>query len=276
MEVISLEEMQQIELNLLLEMDRVCKEHNLRYYLDGGTLLGAVCYDGFIPWDDDIDLKMPRPDYETLLTLQSVFPDYVFLDAPREEHCEFTFLKLIDTRTVLEELQEHGVKTTGVYIDILPMDGHPEDPEECKRHLQELRRLNTRFHGALSGFSGLKQSSSAVSRAKGQVYSRLYSPWKVYQKLTALARKYPYDNAKQVGLLVEGDPIRERFEKAWLEPHVLMTFEGHWFPATNAAEEHLSIFYQKPISRQMYYQNLPYIPSSHTHRVYWKENTCQD
>ena len=129
---------------------------------------------------------------------------------------------------------------------------------------------------ALSGFSGLKQSSSAVSRAKGQVYSRLYSPWKVYQKLTELAKKYPYDAAAQVGLLVEGDPARERFEKSWLEPHVMMDFEGHQFPATNAAEEHLSIFYRKPISRKLYYQNLPYIPSAHTHRVYWKENTCQE
>ena len=274
---IELKEMQQIELNLLLELDRVCKAHGLRYYLDGGTLLGAVCYDGFIPWGDDIDLKMPRPDYEKLMTLQSAFPKHIFLDAPRADHCEFTFLKLIDTRTVLEEPQEHGgVKTTGVYIDILPMDGHPENPEECKKHLHELSRLNTRFHGALSGFSGLKASSSPASRAKGLLYSKLYSPWKVYQELTALAKKYSYDSSKQVGLLVEGDPIRERFEKRWLEPHVMMTFEGHQFPATNAAEEHLSIFYRKPISRELYYQNLPYIPSSHTHRVYWKENACQD
>ena len=57
---ITLREMQQIELDMLLELDRVCKNHSLRYYLDGGTLLGAMCYEGFIPWDDDIDIKMPR------------------------------------------------------------------------------------------------------------------------------------------------------------------------------------------------------------------------
>lgn len=276
MKKIELKEMQQIELNLLLELDRVCKAHSLRYYLDGGTLLGAVCYDGFIPWDDDIDLKMPRPDYEKLLTLQSSFPAHILLDAPRAQHCEFTFLKLIDSRTILEEPQEHGVKITGVYIDILPMDGYPKDPEECKKHLHELSRLNTRFHGSLTGFSSLKKSSSVVSRAKGKVYSHLYSPWKVFQELTALAKKYPYDSASQVGLLVEGDPIRERFEKHWLEPHVMMEFEGYLFPTTNKAEKHLSIFYNKPISRELYYQNLPYIPPSHTHRVYWKENECQE
>ena len=276
MRTIELKEMQQIELNLLLALDQVCKAHGLRFYLDGGTLLGAVCYDGFIPWDDDIDIKMPRPDYEKLLTLQSAFPSYVFLDAPRADHCEFTFLKLIDTRTVLEEPHESRIKTTGVYIDILPMDGHPEAPEECKKHLKKIGRLNTRFHGALSGFSGLKASSSLLSRAKGFLYSKLYSPWTVYQRLTELAKTYPYDAASQVGLLVEGDPVRERYEKSWLEPHVMMEFEGHLFPATNAAEEHLSIFYRKPISRELYYQNLPYIPSAHAHRVYWKESTCQD
>ena len=271
MREIKLKEMQQIELNLLLELDHICKTHSLRYYLDGGTLLGAVCYDGFIPWDDDIDIKMPRPDYEKLLTLQSMLPGHVFLDVPRADHCEFTFLKLIDTRTVLEEYHEHGVKTTGVYIDILPMDGHPEDPVECQKHFYKLSYMNTRFHGALSDFSNLKKSSSVVSRVKGKVYSCLYSPWKVYQELTALAKKYPYDSANQVGLLVEGDPIRERFEKRWLEPHVMMEFEGHRFPATNAAEEHLSIFYRKPISRELYYQKLPKIEPDHNHRVYWKE-----
>ena len=67
MKEITLQEMQKIELNLLLEFDKLCKLHRLRYYIDGGTLLGAMCYEGFIPWDDDIDLKMPRPDYERFL-----------------------------------------------------------------------------------------------------------------------------------------------------------------------------------------------------------------
>ena len=91
MRQIDLREMQQIELNLLLELDRVCKKHSLRYYMDGGTLLGAMCYEGFIPWDDDIDIKMPRPDYEKLLTLQREFPEHVRCTFPgtlRIHHAE--------------------------------------------------------------------------------------------------------------------------------------------------------------------------------------------
>ena len=100
MEEISLTEIQRIELDLLLNLDRVCSRHKLRYYIDGGTLLGAVCYDGFIPWDDDIDIKMPRPDYEKLLTLQKDFPEHVCLDVPRPRKCDYVFLKIVYNRTV--------------------------------------------------------------------------------------------------------------------------------------------------------------------------------
>ncbi len=271
MKEIGLKELQQIELDLLVALDTVCKKHGLRYYLDGGTLLGAVCYDGFIPWDDDIDLKMPRPDYEELLTLQGEFPTHIFLDVPRRSHCEYTFLKLIDRRTVLKEEDGNVTKTTGVYIDVLPMDGHPEDPDICREHLAALSRLNSLFHASQSGFSGMRNGGSLKARAKGMLYNMLYSPWKLYQKLTETAKRYPYDEATHVGLLVEGDPIRERFEKAWLEPPVEVLFEGKRFPAPNAAEVHLSIFYQKPISRELYYRNLPRIESEHHQRIYWKE-----
>ena len=175
-----------------------------------------------------------------------------------------------------EALKAYGVKTTGVYLDILPMDGHPADPEVCRRHLAKLSRYNSLFHESLPGFSKLVSSPSAAKRAKGLLYRTIYSPWKLYRKLTETAKKYSYDGAGQVGLLIEGDAIRERFEKAWLEPPAMMTFEGREFPAPNEAEKHLSIFYRKPISRELYYQNLPYLPSEHIHRVYWKENACQD
>lgn len=275
MREISLQELQQLELAMLLEFDAVCKKHKLRYYLDGGTLLGAVCYDGFIPWDDDIDLKMPRPDYERLLALQADFPPHLLLEAPSKEHCDYTFLKLVDQRTVLEEQNNYKNKTTGVYIDILPMDGHPKDVAARKKHLMAMQRYTSLFHEAQTGFRQLRHRSNWKTRFKGYLYHVLYSPWRLVRIMEKRAKRYPYDQASQVGLLVEGDPIRECFEKSWLEPPVMMEFEGHLFPAPNKAEKHLTIFYRKPISRELYYQNLPKIPSAHNHLVYWKEDPCQ-
>ena len=178
MKSISLKEMQEIELQLLLEFDKVCKKHSLRYYMDGGTLLGAMCYQGFIPWDDDIDLKMPRPDYERLMELQQEFPDMITLDIPRQNHSEYTMIKLIDNRTILIEKGNQVNKETGVYIDIFPMDGYPLEKEKWDTHIQRLQKLNTMFHYSLEGFKSLKQSTSPMSRLKGYIYSVLYNSWK--------------------------------------------------------------------------------------------------
>ena len=271
MREIGLQEMQQIELALLLELDRVCKKHSLRYYMDGGTLLGAMCYEGFIPWDDDIDLKMPRPDYEKLMTLQSEFSAHIRLDAPSREHCEYTMLKLIDDRTVLREQSGGKVKTTGVYLDVLPMDGHPADPEVCAAHLRKLQRLNTLFHMSLENFSSMKQSPRLLSRVKGMVYSAMYTPWKLYCRLTETAKQFDYDAAEHVGLLVEGDPQKERFEKAWLQPGFELEFEGYRIPAPSGYKKHMEIFYGDHVTKPEYYHNLPMIRPDHQHEVFWKE-----
>ena len=267
MKQITLCQMQQIELDLLLELDKVCRRHGLRYYMDGGTLLGAMCYEGFIPWDDDIDLKMPRPDYEILLTLQSEFPEHIRLDAPSRENCQYTMLKVIDDRTILKE---PGGKTTGVYLDVLPMDGHPEDPEEAKKHLRRLQRINSLFHHSQDRFASLRQSQSPATRIKGRVYRAVYTPWKLYRKLTALAKKYDYDSASRVGLLVEGDPVKERFEKEWLAPGFTLEFEGYRFPAPSGYRRHMEIFYGEHVTKPECYHNLPQYPAVHIHEVYWK------
>lgn len=271
MKQIELKEMQQIELKLLQELDKVCKKHSLRYYMDGGTLLGAMCYEGFIPWDDDIDIKMPRPDYEKLMTLQAEFPGHIRLDAPSPEHCEYTMLKLIDDRTVLRETHGNRVKTTGVYLDVLPMDGHPADPAEREVHLRKLQRLNTLFHLSLDHFRAMKESPRLISRVKGMLYGCIYTPWKLYCRLTETAKRYDYEQAECVGLLVEGNPEKERFEKSWLQPGFTLEFEGYRFPAPSGYRRHMEIFYGDHVTKPECYHNLPMIPPSHQHAVFWKE-----
>ena len=271
MKSISLKEMQEIELQLLLEFDKVCKKNSLRYYMDGGTLLGAMCYQGFIPWDDDIDLKMPRPDYERLMEMQQEFPETITLDVPRQSHCEYTMTKLIDNRTILIEKGNQGNKATGVYIDIFPMDGYPLKKDQWDTHIQRLQKLNTMFHYSLEGFNTLKQSTSMVSRFKGYIYSVLYDPWKLYVKLTETAKQYDYDTADYVGLLVEGNPDKERFQKDWFQDGFTLEFEGYRIPAPIGYKRHLEIFYGEHVTNPEYDHNLPMIPSNHEHEVYWKE-----
>ena len=260
MREITLREMQNIELDILVAFDALCRANGLRYYLDGGTLLGAMCYEGFIPWDDDIDLKMPRPDYERFLTMQSQLPAHIRIDAPRREHCEYTMTKLVDDRTVLME----GDKKTGVYIDIFPMDGHPAEEAACAAHIARLQRLNSLFHYALDGFS-------AMPGWKRAVYRLIYTPWRLYRQMTALAASVDYDSAPYVGLLIEGNPRKERFPRQWLEPAAMLEFEGRHFPAPGGYKPHLEVFYGSHITDEKYHHNLPMILPDHQHKVFWKE-----
>ena len=257
MEKIELKEMQQIELNILLEFDHVCKKHSLRYYIDGGTLLGAMCYEGFIPWDDDIDLKMPRPDYEKILTLQDEFPNYIRIDAPSKKHCEYTMMKLMDDRTVLKENKGKVTKTTGVYIDVFPMDGHPDNQLEWERHIRKLQRLNSLFHLSLENFSAMKHSNAFISKIKGMLYGLIYSPWSLYKQLTKLAKKYDYETSNYVGLLIEGNAKKEQFHKSWLEQNFTLEFEGHMVPLPHILHRESTISTVLQTAKTMFLSSVP-------------------
>lgn len=271
MKSIDLRQMQHIELDILLELDKLCKKHGLRYYMDGGTLLGAMCYEGFIPWDDDIDIKMPRPDYEKLLMLGDELPNHICIDAPTRGHCEYTMTKLIDSRTVLIERSGEACKRTGVYIDVFPMDGHPDGEKARQRHINKLRRLNALFHNSLERFSSLKRSKSLKTIFKGYIYDIMYTPYGLYRRMTAAAKRFDYEKCGSVGLLVEGDSERERFPKEWLEPAVMLEFEGHMLPAPCGYREHLRVFYGAHITNEEYHHNLPMILPDHDHEVFWAE-----
>ena len=151
------------------------------------------------------------------------------------------------------------------------MDGHPDDGVEYNRHLKKLDRLNTVFHEALNRFSAMRSSESLLTNIKGMVYSIVYKPWTIYNKLSNTAQKYSYDECDRVGLLIEGDPIRERFEKAWLEPATELEFEGHMLSAPSGYRRHMEIFYGEHVTKPESYHNLPQYPGNHDYTVYWRE-----
>ena len=113
-----------IELDLILQLDRVCAKHNLRYYLIEGSLLGAVRHHGIIPWDDDMDVIMPRQDYETLKTLRHEFSYPYFLQFPGSDNGYFfSFAKLRNSQTTAIGIPFRYEKfNQGIGIDIFILD----------------------------------------------------------------------------------------------------------------------------------------------------------
>lgn len=135
MKKLNLNEIKAVELNILKQFDQFCKNNNLRYYLAGGTLLGAIRHKGFIPWDDDIDVCMNRPDYERLLNefpqnndnsnLQICDIKYKNFDAP--------FCKIVANNTRVRNKFLGNLANSKLWIDVFPVDGLPENIDEVNQ-----------------------------------------------------------------------------------------------------------------------------------------------
>lgn len=113
-----------VSLDLLMQLDKVCKKHGLTYYLFFGSLLGVVRHKGFIPWDDDIDVVMPRKDYEIFSSLGAEFPEPYFLQTPwTDPGYYYSFAKLRNSRTsFVSKMFQYEKFNQGIMIDIFPLD----------------------------------------------------------------------------------------------------------------------------------------------------------
>lgn len=145
---LTLEEHKQVQLDILKFVDAFCEKEGLRYYLSDGTLLGAIRHHGYIPWDDDIDIQMPRPDlFKLIETFNKKCGNgrYRLID-PQEAIAQHYMVKIIDTETVkIEPYLNYRHGFLGVDIDVFAMDGCPEDEAEFRRWGKEIRRYNKAY-----------------------------------------------------------------------------------------------------------------------------------
>ena len=131
-----LKKMKALELDMLASFVEICRKLSLRYYLVGGTLLGAVRHQGFIPWDDDIDVAMPRADYEVFLREgRKHLPEHYFLQCLKTDPAyTMNFAKIRDSRTTFVEYAVRKYPMNhGLFIDIFPLDVYPEEEKEQKK-----------------------------------------------------------------------------------------------------------------------------------------------
>ena len=125
-----LRKLQLTELNLARIFAEICEKNGLRYYMVGGTMLGAVRHKGFIPWDDDMDFGMPRSDYERMLTIvRENLPEGVdFLNYKQNPEYNRYFSRIVDTRVTVTNASNTKTLRENAWIDIFPFDGMPAQP----------------------------------------------------------------------------------------------------------------------------------------------------
>ncbi len=162
-----LKTLQQTELNILIAFDEYSKKHNLKYYLIGGALLGAARYKGFIPWDDDIDVAMPREDYEKLKQLwqKDSIKGYFLQHEKSDPNFARCIMKLRKDGTQIVEKSSANVKMhQGIYIDIFPIDFIEDNNfKKINKRAKQIRRLMT-LRTIKSGYVGRYQRTKNLIR----------------------------------------------------------------------------------------------------------------
>lgn len=193
-----LNKLKAIEIDMLKELIRICQKHELRYFVIGGTCLGAVRHKGFIPWDDDIDIGIPRNDYNKFLKIaQDELPSHLFLQNYKTEKdfiLNFTKIRNNDT-TFVEKFVAHMDINHGVYIDIFPLDGVPNNG--FIRNINNLRMecLNL---GILGHYINDTTGMRLPSRVIRYIIKTLYKPYKIHEKIDSIVEKYEYDQCNLV------------------------------------------------------------------------------
>lgn len=231
---LSIEELHQYGLEALKVFMSFCEEHHLTYYAIGGTLLGAVRHRGFIPWDDDIDLAMPRPDYDKLVRLSGQFPKPFILEEYRySKGFQSYFMKIRNENvTLTEAVTEETDKRCGYLIDVIPLDGTPDN--SVLRKFYYAKVLLLRFLcGAANVHTGILTSRPKWEQRVLRICRmlRLYkflTVEKVYHKMDVLFQKQNVHKAKQIGTIMGAYKIREIVPREYFgleEEDVFLEFE---------------------------------------------------
>lgn len=229
-ELLSLQEMQQVYLELLKEFDALCRKYHLRYDLAGGSLLGAVRHGGFIPWDDDIDVCMPRPDYQRLLELKEQgtlqLPSGRDVISHRDRTMARHFGRYVrhDVRRLSDMAEENDCPYIG--MDIFPVDGLPKGNLAFKWQCFRIRQLR-RFLLTSVEKKGTSRKGALAAKIK-DIYRPLLKaigPYRIAARLDRVCSRVPFEKAEYVGAVTGMYGSRERWSKEQMLPQCRMKFE---------------------------------------------------
>ena len=260
------EEIKERVFTILCDFADFCDENGIRYYLCGGTLLGAIRHKGFIPWDDDVDLLMPRPDFDRLheiLKTKKIKP-YYKLTGYNAGDGFYPFAKIVDLRT--EVVNEYSTADRNLWIDLFPMDGLPDDPDESDRILSIAPGEKIDYVRAYAKVGKGKNIFRTIGKIPVMLYLKWFGIKKIASRMDTLAREIPFEGSEYVGGIAWSLGPKERMKREDYEPVTDVEFNGRLFHAPKCWEYYLEKIYGD-------YMQLPPEDKrvSHSNLVYLKE-----
>lgn len=211
-------------LKIMKEFDNLCRDNNLRYSIAYGTLIGAIRHGGFIPWDDDIDVVMPRSDYDKLLELNYTSEQFEIKNYKKTKGYYYSFTKMIDKTTYIDEYYRRE-KDMGVFIDIFPMDFFDYEENELKKLVKNTRNIKKLLD--CIGSNGKRDYSKSIFRwiAK-KILSVIIFPFKK-MILVNVENMFRSGEGKYCSCLIyDGCGIKNVFETDMWDNLIEVKFEG--------------------------------------------------
>lgn len=251
MKPMTLEEVHGVLYDILVDIHDFCVENNIKYSLAGGTLLGAIRHNGFIPWDDDIDIQLSRPEYKKFINNYKSKKGYRLFsrEAPGCENVEIAFTRVCEMERTFVNVGTNPwcSEPTGLWVDVVPIDGAPTDEQEARRKINKMY-----FLWKLSIFvrAHLKIDYKLVESPKKKIHYIVknflsnFFPRNFTMKYIRLCQEYPYEYSRY---LANYSTMQNKF-KEWqpiesMNNFVLHRFEDGEFYIMEDYETSLSSLY---------------------------------
>lgn len=227
----TLRSLQAAELHILKELDRICKQMSIDFFLYGGTLIGAIKFNGFVPWDDDIDVAMKRSDYEQFIKAAPglLSGQYVLQTPYSDRKSPYPYTKLRRKGTSCVEYGVHKLKIEqGIYIDIYPVDHLPDDDAVFQKKHQRFQKAARLFSYRQCPYltrkeSGLRGAAKKISKYAASWCLKCVPARYFINKMDKIATEYNSTPTSRYGNYYHSTPVNV-FSS--IEPFVKGTFAG--------------------------------------------------
>lgn len=269
MKQLQLKDIQKVSLDILKDVHEFCISTGINYSLAYGTMLGAIRHKGFIPWDDDVDIVMPRPDYERFKKTFKSGRGNVLVT---EENSYIAFSRVCDTQKTKagKSLWPWTKLDVGLWIDVFPLDAIVENQQQFSNQIHRLEPLFAKQLKARNALVHPSRSFGLVQNVKQLVKNTLYCNLdvrKINQSIENNARKMEWGESTVCSQLVCGSTTREYYDKSWITKTTLMPFEDSEFCVATGWHELLAAYYGD-------YMRIPPVEEREQHtsyiKFYWK------